>query len=135
MKVTFWVSGLPAPQGSKRHVGHGVMVESSKRCPQWRAVVTHAAGIERRNLPRTLDGPIRLDVEFHMPRPKRPKALRPDRMPDLSKLIRSTEDAITDADLWADDARVVDVTASKNYATDVQPTGAHITITEIEETA
>jgi hypothetical protein len=27
-------------------------------------------------------------------------------MPDLSKLARSTEDAITEAGLWADDARV-----------------------------
>ena len=25
------VIGLPAPQGSKRHVGHGVMIESSKK--------------------------------------------------------------------------------------------------------
>ena len=28
--------------------------------------------------------------------------------PDLSKLLRSTEDALTDAGLWADDARVVE---------------------------
>jgi hypothetical protein len=30
----------------------------------------------------------------------------PYRTPDLSKLTRSTEDAITEAGLWADDARV-----------------------------
>ena len=30
------VIGLPAPQGSKRHVGHGVMIESSNNVKPWR---------------------------------------------------------------------------------------------------
>jgi crossover junction endodeoxyribonuclease RusA len=58
---------------------------------------------------------------FTMPRPRvhygtgrnegvlKPRFLNavPDRIPDLSKLCRSTEDALTDAGVWADDARVV----------------------------
>ena len=35
----FTVHGLPAPQGSKRHVGKGVMVESSKYVKPWREAV------------------------------------------------------------------------------------------------
>ena len=34
--ITLTVRGLPAPQGSKRHIGRGVMVESSKRVKPWR---------------------------------------------------------------------------------------------------
>ncbi len=32
----------------------------------------------------------------------------PYRIPDLSKLLRGIEDAITEAGLWADDARVAE---------------------------
>jgi len=37
------------------------------------------------------------------------------RTPDLSKLVRSTEDALTEAGIWKDDARVVECFASKRY--------------------
>ena len=41
--VEFEVVGLPAAQGSKRHVGNGVMVESSKALKPWRSAVAEAA--------------------------------------------------------------------------------------------
>ena len=41
--LTITVHGTPAPQGSKRHVGNGVMVESSKKVKPWRQDVKHAA--------------------------------------------------------------------------------------------
>ena len=46
---------------------------------------------------------------FSLPRPKSaPKAVKHQaRKPDLSKLVRATEDALTDAGVWEDDARVV----------------------------
>ena len=52
---------------------------------------------------------------------KRPS--HPMRTPDLSKLVRSTEGAITSAGLWRDDARVVECTAAKTYPAHVM--GAH----------
>ncbi|MBC6464284.1 RusA family crossover junction endodeoxyribonuclease [Actinomadura alba] len=120
------VLGTPAPQGSKRHVGNGVMIESSKKVKPWREAVKHAAGelitdpgapgrITTIGFP--LDGPLLLEICFTLHRPKSApkKRHRPDRMPDLSKLIRSTEDALTDAGVWADDARVVGVSARKVY--------------------
>ena len=47
---------------------------------------------------------------FTMARPKSARKVDqiPCKTPDLSKLARSTEDAITDAGLWADDARVAE---------------------------
>ena len=104
----FSVLGNPAPQGSKRFVGlsnagHAKLVESSKAVAPWReAVVAQAPSHPR------LDGPIAVKMVFTLPRPStaRKRDLHPYRTPDLSKLARSTEDAITTAGLWADDARV-----------------------------
>lgn len=137
--VSFDVVGRPAPQGSKRHVGGGRMIEMSRHVKPWRAAVQVAATAARRNhVPFT--GPVRLDVIFRVARPKshhrtgryahllRPNAPAfPAVVPDLSKLVRATEDAITDAGLWADDALVAEIVAAKRYA-DATPTGARITI-------
>jgi len=54
---------------------------------------------------------------------------RPAKMPDLSKLVRATEDALTDAGLWRDDAQVVEISAMKYWA-DSRPPGAVIVIQE-----
>lgn len=101
---SFYAVGSPAPQGSKRHVGHGVMIESSKKVTPWRESVKAAAPA----VERPLDGPLLVTMVFTVPRPKSAKKTDcyPCRTPDLSKLARSTEDAITEAGLWADDARV-----------------------------
>ncbi len=109
--------GQPAPQGSKRHVGNGVMIESSKHVKPWREAVKTAALDARliEDWPAkifipTIDGPVSVRMVFTVRKPaSAPKRRRtwPDRMPDLSKLIRSTEDALTDAGIWRDDARVV----------------------------
>jgi Holliday junction resolvase RusA-like endonuclease len=104
------VFGHPAPQGSKRHVGRGVMIESSKYVKPWRQDVKFAA-IAARNGAAAMDGPLVARMVFTLPKPKSaPKSRRTfaDRKPDLSKLIRSTEDALTDAGLIADDARIVE---------------------------
>jgi hypothetical protein len=42
-QVCFTVYELPAPQGSKRHVGNGRMIESSTKVKPWRQAVIAAA--------------------------------------------------------------------------------------------
>lgn len=116
MSAQTWLSmvvyGRPAPQGSKRHVGNGRMVESSKHVKPWREDVRAAALgaiVEHAGFP--LDGPLVLRMVFTVSKPKcAPKTRRtwPATMPDLSKLARSTEDALTSAGVWRDDARIVE---------------------------
>lgn len=115
------VIGLPAPQGSKRHVGRGVMIESSKKVKPWRESVVWAAreafvdsalrdGVSR--------GPVSVDLTFTLPKPKSaPKSRRtfPDRKPDIDKLCRSTLDALVSAGAIEDDARVVWMRAAKVF--------------------
>jgi len=118
--LSITVHGCPAPQGSKRHVGRGVMVESSKAVQPWREAVKYAAlaAIAKTPAWQPLDEPISLFVTFYLKRPKKPKMSAPASAPDLSKLIRSTEDALTDAGVWRDDARVVQVLATKRWDPD-----------------
>lgn len=123
----FDVIGVPGPQGSKRHVGRGVMIESSRKVKPWREAVVWAARevVEKRMqsaavrlvvyghvlLPVPIDGPLVLSMVFTLPKPaSAPKRRRtwPDKKPDLSKLARSTEDALVDAGLIRDDARIVE---------------------------
>jgi Holliday junction resolvase RusA-like endonuclease len=128
--ITITAVGLPAPQGSKSHVGNGVMIESSKKVKPWRQDVKHAAlDIAEARDWVTLDGPLAVSMVFTFARPKshyrtgrnahllRDAApSRPHGMPDLSKIVRSTEDALTGV-VWKDDARVVEyVRLGKWYA-------------------
>lgn len=115
--ITIEVAGSPAPQGSKRHVGNGRMTESSKHVKPWRDAVRADAILARQSLSHgngswvPLDEALVVDMVFTVPKPAAaPKRRRtwPMRLPDLSKLARSTEDALTDAGIWRDDARVVE---------------------------
>ena len=98
--VTIVVYGVPAPQGSKRHVGGGRMIESSKKVGPWRKAVVDAC--VKQNLgPYAIEGPVAVYIVFTLHRPKAAKPLAyPDKRPDLDKLIRSTFDALTTAGVW-----------------------------------
>jgi crossover junction endodeoxyribonuclease RusA len=96
------------------------LIESSKAVRPWREAVKWAAVEYMGKAPsgQPLTGPLVVRMTFTLPKPKSaPKTRRtwPDRKPDLSKLIRSTEDALTDAAVWGDDAQVVECTAVKTY--------------------
>lgn len=137
--IRLQVFGIPAPQGSKRHVGGGRMIEASKKVKPWREAIAEQA--YRSNLTDiALDGALMMRVSFYLPRPKGHsgvKGLRlsaprwPFRVPDLDKLLRSTNDALTQAGVIADDARLVVIHAQKVYADD-RASGADIYITQIE---
>lgn len=136
--IELTVYGTPGPQGSKKLVGRdrkgrGVLVESSKKVKPWREAVVWAA----REHGGRVAGPVELQVVFTLARPESAPKKRqwPDRRPDLSKLVRSTEDALTDAGAWEDDARVVMTFSSKVYVGDraaLEVPGAMITIRRAE---
>lgn len=106
------VYGTPGPQGSKRHVGGGRMIESSKKVKPWRMDVKAAAeAVMRERGLQTITGPVQVRMIFTLPKPQSaPKRRKtwPCRKPDVSKLARSTEDALVDAGLLKDDALIVD---------------------------
>ena len=136
--ITFDVVGVPAPQGSHRAFvvnGRARMTEAAgTKGTQWRDAVAQAA---RNVAPDTpLDGPLRLTVEFRFPMPtSRRAAARAAGIapkigaPDLDKLVRAVGDALTEAGLITDDARICTVVAHKYEV--VGWTGARIRIEEV----
>ena len=139
--TTIRVFGHSAPQGSKRHVGNGVLIESSAKVKPWRQDV-RAAALEA---DAHFDGPVALTVGFLLRRPashfrtgRNAHLLRdsapayPGKKPDIDKLLRSTLDGLGESGIWRDDAQVVRVRAEKLYA-DHEPVGAHITIEPLGE--
>lgn len=111
------VRGTPAPQGSKSFkgmskAGRAILTESSKKVRPWRQDVKAAAEqLMALSGGKPIDAPVLVRMVFTLPKPQSaPKRRRtyPMRTPDLSKLARSTEDALSDAGVWADDARVVE---------------------------
>jgi crossover junction endodeoxyribonuclease RusA len=124
------VYGVPGAQGSKRHVGGGRMIESSKKVGPWRDAVTAAVIQAREASSAYFEDAVRLTVTFIMPRKGEPKGWtrRHTRAPDLDKLVRSTCDAITIAAAWKDDSRVVEFVAIKVTAEPGEAPGCSLSI-------
>ena len=144
-RIELYAVGDPAPQGSKSHVGNGVMIESSKRVKPWRAQVAAAArdAMVGREL---LTGPVAVTAIVRLPRPKghygtgrnagrlRPSApLWPTsrRLGDADKHARSALDALTGI-VYTDDSLVVALHVYKHYADATHPVGARILIDSLE---
>ena len=124
--VRFQVPGLPMAQGSKRHVGHGVMVEMSKKLPAWRSDM-QLMGQRAMAGRELLYGPTSLRAVFAFPRPLyhygtgrnagRVKDSAPGwkvSAPDLDKLVRALGDALTGV-VIRDDAQICDLAVTKIY--------------------
>jgi crossover junction endodeoxyribonuclease RusA len=132
---SFTVWGTAAPQGSKRHVGNGVMLESSKRLRPWRQDVRFAA-LEKRPPDWDMTTPMRLDLVFWFARPASHYGtkngalyLKPSapaqpvsaRLGDIDKLSRAVLDALTGV-AYQDDRQVIALEASKCYLDDIRST-------------
>jgi crossover junction endodeoxyribonuclease RusA len=131
------VIGIPAPQGSKRHVGGGRMVESSKKVKPWRkAVSTEALNHTFGAWPY-----VAVFATFRLKRPKshyrtgrfadqlRPDAPRyPAKYPDIDKLYRSTLDGLKAGRAFEDDAQVIILGGRKVFAELGQEPGARIRV-------
>jgi crossover junction endodeoxyribonuclease RusA len=127
------VQGIrPAPQGSKKHVGRGVMVEQSTNLKPWREAVRQEA--LKAGAPMAL-GPVVLELAFRFARPKIHfnakgllKATAPRHVitkPDIDKIQRSTLDALTGV-LFKDDSQVCRVIAVKSYCMEGELEGCGI---------
>lgn len=128
------VVGVPGAQGSKRHVGGGRMIESSKKVGPWREAV--AAQLVAACSTKFGDAAVRLTVEFVLTRPQSMSAKKPTphctKTPDIDKCVRSTCDAISIAGIWGDDKNVCELVARKRTAEPGEATGAMIMIEALE---
>lgn len=119
-----FIPGEPVPF-SWRANGHRRYVPARQR--QWMNTIADAAQAIMSGHPPH-DGPLRVEAVFYMPRPKAGKYDEPIGRPDLSNLWKLAEDAITEAGVWADDARITRVEAAKLYASQLQPAGFRVRV-------
>ncbi len=136
---TFFVSGIPVPQGSKSAFvrgGRAVVVEGASKSQRdrhaaWRADVTLAARLSRHG-PDPITGPVDVRLDFYFPLPKGDQH-RPAHTvaPDIDKLVRNVLDGLTNSGLIRDDSQVVMVAASKNYARGPWTPGVNVEVTDL----
>lgn len=135
-EVSFTVYGLAQPAGSKTIArasgGRAWVRDDAKRSRPWKTQVSQTAG-EAMNGTGLLEGALELSVIFTVPRPAghfgvrglRPSAPEhPTKRPDVTKLLRAVEDALTGV-VWRDDAQVVAQHAYKVYG---EPASASVEV-------
>jgi Holliday junction resolvase RusA-like endonuclease len=143
LHLSFFIPGLPQPGGSKRAfmkkgMKFPVVVDDNPKAADWKRTVSHFAHTIRPSVPSS--APLAVDFTFVMPRPashfgsgrnagilKASAPAFPTKKPDCTKLIRSTEDALTGI-MWVDDAQIVDQHGRKVFGDQI---GAHITVKEL----
>ncbi|WP_144627597.1 RusA family crossover junction endodeoxyribonuclease [Arthrobacter woluwensis] len=127
--VSFWVAGTPIPQGSKIIWQGRVMDYNKTVLDHWRGLIR--AESLRNHKEDPLDMPLRLEIFFYLPRPKRVRWNKPAVKPDADKLLRAVCDALTHSKrapgIVREDSRFTTITIHKAYS--LKP-GAHITIQE-----
>tara|TARA_R100000988_G_C3966252_1_gene148959 strand:- start:283 stop:726 length:444 start_codon:yes stop_codon:yes gene_type:complete len=144
MEYIISVKGMEsAPQGSKKHVGNGIMVETSKRLKSWRKTVEMRAKLIVADI---MIEPVEVEVVFWFKRPQRhylPNGMVRQSAPvyitnknkgDLDKHCRALLDSLTKS-AFADDSQVVSLHAVKKYCDTESETGANIRIKTLDEKA
>lgn len=122
--LRFTAYGAPVTQGSVSAYptkgGRGVRtVSKTPALIEWREIVRAAAVAAAGPDWETQDGAAKVHLAYFVPRPRSaPKTIDiwPTKGQDIDKLERAVFDAITNAGIWTDDSRVVQVVHKKRYA-------------------
>jgi Holliday junction resolvase RusA-like endonuclease len=146
------VLGDPIPQGSKTvgttKEGRTYVRDDNKKLKPWRNEIVKAAKIawalDERSVFGPMDCPLEVHALFYLRRPPshmgsgrnaaRVLPSAPDypiaaRSGDLDKLARAAFDALTQAEVIADDVRIVELTTVKLYADHRHPPGLTLRVT------
>ena len=127
---TLTVYGTPAPAGSKRALplggkfgGRAIVVDANVRSKPWKNLIAQNAGLEM-NGRELFRRPLHVNLTFHVRRPKahfnskgelkKSAPMWPAKKPDVLKLARGVEDALSGI-VYADDAQIVTEFLVKRY--------------------
>ncbi len=119
--IQFAVRGFPQQKGSKRPMwatkqGRSYLLDMNPKAKSWQQTVSLTA---RQYAPHAglWLGPIALELLFTLPKPKSLPKHRPSwaiRRPDLGKLARTVEDALTGV-IYKDDSQIIYQSNKKEY--------------------
>ncbi|MEQ1891060.1 MAG: RusA family crossover junction endodeoxyribonuclease [Planctomycetota bacterium] len=137
--ISFTVRGLPKAQPRPRAFSRGAHagVYDPGTAGEWKGLVVAAARPHRPTEP--LGGPVRLSIDFLMPRPKRLMRARDEAgelwctaKPDRDNLEKAVLDALKQDGWFLDDALVCAGEVRKVYHAKAGVPGARITVEELE---
>ena len=143
--IRFFAAGIPKgqprPRAFARFIGGKAIarVYDAGSAEGWKSDIALAARFHRPAEP--IAGPVRIEVEFLMPRPKshfNRLGLKDSApywhiaKPDIDNALKAVCDALTTLRFWHDDAQVCALVSSRRYADpDVSGPGAWIEIHEL----
>ena len=130
MKFEVRIYGLPVGQGRPRAFklpGGQIRMYDPAKSRDWKRTVMAQALAAKPE--RLLAGPCAGEMDFYLPRPKSaPKrVVYPTSRPDLSNLLKGTEDALRGL-VFADDSQIVSLRIAKHY--DARP-GVYVRLEEM----
>lgn len=132
--ISFFVPGIPQPQGSKSQARDGRMYDAAKGLKGWRRSVTQYARIARGSQP-ALDCSVVVFARFGLPLNKSGYGSKhgdPHRtVPDLDKLQRAVGDALETSGCITNDSRIC-MWANPRKIHSANP-GVHIRVMTYEE--
>jgi Holliday junction resolvase RusA-like endonuclease len=127
MPITIIVPGEPYPWGVEAFtLGRHAALRDKPRSKEYKRRIIMSARTQYHG--PLLEGPLRVDMDFYLTRPKSVTRQFPTGKPDRTNLQKAAEDGLTGL-IWKDDAQVVDGRTRKLYA---GPEGPHTVIT-VEE--
>jgi len=141
----FFIPGIARTSGSHKSYG-GRITHAGDYTKQWMDTIAWCVLKEVGRM-CLLEGPIKLTIVFYKERTKgdfrtrqgrTSKLLKPSappypiKRPDLTKLVRAAEDALTKV-IWKDDSQVVIQDTRKEFCSGDQKPGVYIKIEELVE--
>lgn len=140
MNLRIRVIGVPATAGSfvprKRKNGSLYLLRSgSQKHKEWRsaAETTIRQAVQLWKWEVNPEDEYSVSLSFLLPKPKSVTREQPNVKPDIDKLCRSTLDALTVGEAIDDDARIIQLTASKTYAAGSEQPGCYIAVNKLNE--
>jgi len=128
--LEWWVKGVAVPQPrpracvtGRRTGGWHARVYNPSSADAWKRTV---AEVSKEVFKKPFVGPVKLELRFRLPRPKRhflktgvlrgdaPESSMFDTRPDIDNLVKAVMDALTGI-CWKDDCQVARVDAEKRY--------------------
>lgn len=131
--VQFVAYGTPQPKGSTRAFvrgGRAIVTSDNPKVKAWQNVVAKSAKLAYPQT--TFDGAVSVFARFSLPHPTTGKRrLHHTTRPDLDKLLRAVGDSLSGV-LWKDDAQIVNLEGTKEYADPGDPPRVVVLVTEVD---
>lgn len=119
--LEFTVPGKAEPAGSKKAfvikgTNRAVVTDANSKAKEWKQRVATAAqaAMTDEEYTELFEGPLQLTVVFWLEKPKTVDRPYPSVRPDVTKLLRGLEDAMTGI-VYHDDAQIIIQHATKLY--------------------